>query len=133
MKQYILEIYENGYLDRIKRKWKVKEKQNCDARTSEKRRSLSAEKLASLFIIVFMGIISALFIMLMEFVTAYYFQKRRNQIDAPPQTNTISARINLMVQVDVRKFQNDPIYKKNVQDSFMASILQEKDRIQLQT
>ena len=133
MKQYILEIYENGYLDPIKRKWKVREKQNCDAKTSEKTRSLSAEKLASLFIIVFMGIISALFIMLMEFVTAYYFQKRRNQIDAPPQTNTISARINLMVQVDVRKFQNDPIYKKNVQDSFMASILQEKDRIQLQT
>ena len=133
MKKYILEIYENGYLDRIKRKWKVREKQNCDAKTSEKTRSLSAEKLASLFIIVFMGIISALFIMLMEFVTAYYFQKRRNQIDAPPQTNTISARINLMVQVDVRKFQNDPIYKKNVQDSFMASILQEKDRIQLQT
>ena len=127
MKQYILEIYENGYLDRIKRKWKVREKQNCDAKTSEK------TKLASLFIIVFMGIISALFIMLMEFVTAYYSQKRRNQIDAPPQTNTISARINLMVQVDVRKFQNDPIYKKNVQDSFMASILQEKDRIQLQT
>ena len=133
MKQYILEIYENGYLDPIKRKWKVREKQNCDAKTSEKTRSLSAEKLASLFIIVFMGIISALFIMLMEFVTAYYFQKRRNQIDAPPQTNTISARINLMVQVDVRKFQKDPIYKKNVQDSFMASILQEKDRIQLQT
>ena len=86
MKQYILEIYENGYLDRIKRKWKVREKQNCDAKTSEKTRSLSAEKLASLFIIVFMGIISALFIMLMEFVTAYYSQKRRNQIDAPPQT-----------------------------------------------
>ena len=38
-----------------------------------------------------------------------------------------------MVQVDVRKFQKDPIYKKNVQDSFMASILQEKDRIELQT
>ena len=125
----VLDMYKYGHLTRAKRKWKLRDKQNCDAMTSKKGRPLSTQKLASLFIIVFIGIILALCIMLMEFVTAH-FQKRGNQMDSPPQNN---ANINLMVEVNVRKFQNDPIYKKNVQDSFMASILQETERIEWET
>ena len=62
--------------------------------------------------------------MLMEFVSAHFQKKSR--IDAPPKNDT---NINFMVQVNVRKFQKDPIYKKNVQDSFTASILQETEWI----
>ena len=127
MKHVVLDMYENGYLTRIKKKWNLRDKQNCDAMTSKKGRPLSAEKLASLFIIVFIGIILALCIMFMEFVTAH-FQKRRNQIDALPQND---ANINLMIEVNVRKFQNDPIYKKSVEESFMASILRETERMEL--
>ena len=127
MKHVLFDMYENGHLTRIKRKWKLRDKQNCDAMIAKKGRPLSTEKLASLFIIVFIGIILALCIMLMEFVTAH-FQKRRNQIDALPQND---ANINLMIEVNVRKFQNDPIYKKSVEESFMASIHQETERIEL--
>ena len=63
--------------------------------------------------------------MLIEFVTAH-FQKKSNRINAPLKND---ANINFMVQVNVRKFQKDPIYKKNVQDSFTASILQETEWI----
>ena len=124
MKQVVFDMYENGYLSRIKRTWKLREKQNCDAMISKQGRPLSTEKLASLFIIVFFGIISAICIMLMEFVSAHFQKKSR--IDAPPKNDT---NINFMVQVNVRKFQKDPIYKKNVQDSFTASILQETECI----
>ena len=125
MKQVIFDMYENGYLSRIKRTWKLREKQNCGAMISKQGRPLSTEKLASLFVIVFIGIILAICIMLMEFVTGH-FQKKSNRINAPLKND---ANINFMVQVNVRKFQKDPIYKKNVQDSFTASILQETEWI----
>ena len=126
MKQAMIDLIETSHLNKIERKWK--KERHCDVNIlhNQEGRPLSMEKLASLYLLGFLGITLALCIMLMENVMANY-QKRGDRIDGGQESD---ATFKVMVEVNVRKFQNDPLYKKNMQETITASIFQEIENMQ---
>ena len=86
MKQVIIDMKQNGQLNKIKRKWEKFIKHDCKP-LIQKGKPLNIEKLFSLFILPFSGFILAIFILIVELLYNSCMSKSRGCMMEQVQIN----------------------------------------------
>ena len=110
MKQILIEMHEQGTLNRILRKWQPPEADCEPLRRSGQ--SMKFEKLISLFFILIFGILLAVVTFILEIV--YLNLMTPNNVDNPPNDELILKLISTLKDVNVRLDANCIIKKSMI-------------------